>query len=301
MPVHKCELSLSKDRQELGIQGTPMFRCGGYVSDLRSTGSGSIPWHWHDEIELMVVASGSVLLQLSAGQHILHQGEGVFINSNVLHSMHRTNDGECCLHSFVFHPSFISGALESAIDHKYMRPLVNNTDIPFIAFHRDVQWQWKALVAIQTAYEAFSDEGYGYELFVRNELARVCHLMIMQMQPVIEKGNNSERTEALRVKEMLQFIHQFYAEGIGVKEIADRANVSQRECLRCFRAVIGTSPMQYLIKYRISVATKLLTDTELSVTEIGTRCGFSSPSYFAETFRRIIRSTPTAYRKKTVM
>lgn len=297
MPIHKCELILSKEKKELGTRGSPMFPCGGYLSDLHRTVTGSIPWHWHDEMELLVVACGSVCIQLSDRQHILHSGEGAFINSNVLHSMHRVDNGECSLHSFVFPLSFICGGTESIIESKYMRPLTNNTAIPSIELRQDSQWQKQALTAFQAAYEAFGVEAFGYELFVRNELARVCHLIIRHMQPASEKENKSERTESVRVKEMLQFIHQAYAEGIDLKQIADRANISQRECLRCFQAVIGMSPVQYLIKHRISVAADLLTDTEQSITEIGACCGFASSSYFAETFRRITGNTPTAYRK----
>ena len=51
---------------------------------------------------------------------------------------------------------------------------------------------------------------------------------------------------------MLAFIHENYERPIQLCEIARAANVSARECLRCFQRAIQTPPMQYLLKYRVA-------------------------------------------------
>lgn len=49
-----------------------------------------------------------------------------------------------------------------------------------------------------------------------------------------------------RIKTMLQFIQEHYAEDISVEQVASSASISPSECLRCFHNMIGTTPNQYL-------------------------------------------------------
>lgn len=61
---------------------------------------------------------------------------------------------------------------------------------------------------------------------------------------------------------------------------------------------IRITPIQYLLKYRISVAARLLENTDISITEICNRVGFDNPSYFSKIFKRFMRFTPSDYRKQ---
>lgn len=87
-----------------------------------------------------------------------------------------------------------------------------------------------------------------------------------------------------RVKLMMQYIRDHYSEDIRIEDLCRRAAISESECLRCFRATIGTTPMQYVRDYRMDVAATMLLETDLSAGEIGGQCGFSDPSYFPSVF-----------------
>lgn len=65
---------------------------------------------------------------------------------------------------------------------------------------------------------------------------------------------------------------------------------------RFFGGHTGISPIRYLIRYRVSVACKMLGE-DLSVTETGIRCGFSDPTNFFVRFKQVTGLTPSAYRK----
>jgi transcriptional regulator GlxA family with amidase domain len=58
--------------------------------------------------------------------------------------------------------------------------------------------------------------------------------------------------------------------------------------------------MEYVLKTRLAAAAELLSATELSVTEIGVRCGFSSPAYFSRVFKEETGLSPLRYRKTHV-
>ena len=65
---------------------------------------------------------------------------------------------------------------------------------------------------------------------------------------------------------------------------------------REFKRTTGTSPHQYLIKFRVERAKALLTDDGLPLTEVGLRSGFSHQSHFTRLFRKITGTTPHLYR-----
>jgi transcriptional regulator GlxA family with amidase domain len=66
---------------------------------------------------------------------------------------------------------------------------------------------------------------------------------------------------------------------------------------RHFRAALGASPIEYLVRTRIRHARDLLQQTDLPVTEIAFECGFESADYFSRCFRNSTGLSPRAYRK----
>ncbi|WP_394916419.1 helix-turn-helix domain-containing protein [uncultured Robinsoniella sp.] len=76
------------------------------------------------------------------------------------------------------------------------------------------------------------------------------------------------------------------------------ANISTRECSRCFQRCIKLSPMNYLNEHRIRMAAQMLLQTNKSIMTISECCGFSSSSYFGKIFQDYMGCTPKNYRKK---
>ena len=88
-----------------------------------------------------------------------------------------------------------------------------------------------------------------------------------------------------------------YAEPIDTDAIARSAALSQSECLRCFRATIGATPIRYLREYRIDQAALLLARGE-AISDVVARCGFQDVSYFTKTFRELKGMTPGEYQRR---
>ena len=66
---------------------------------------------------------------------------------------------------------------------------------------------------------------------------------------------------------------------------------------RQFKLHFGTTPINFIHAQRIEKGKEYLKYTKLSISEIGYRLGYSSPSYFASQFERIVKYSPTHYRK----
>ena len=293
MALEKCGLNLNGTKRELSFHGTLEFQCGGYSWDITDVNKNVIPWHWHEDFELIFVQSGTLILNIPARTLSLKENSVVLINANVLHSAQ--SNGTCSFRSLVFSPLFIAGSKHSVFAKKYIDPLV--------ACHQFSCLQFKNESASVThlfvdAFAALRDEPDGFEFTVRDCLSQIMLAAYLVFNKSIEVKGIEKDADVCRIKTMLGYIHSHYAENISLIGIAGSASIGQRECLRCFKRMLQVSPLQYLIKYRIMHgADLLLKNRNLGIAEIATMCGFDSPSNFSKLFKQINGLTPRQFRK----
>jgi len=296
MPIKSCPLIIDVHKHENVNRGTPMFPCEGYLTEVGANNTQDIPWHWHEEIEVLVVCYGTLKLEFINQCYYLHKGEGAFINSSVLQSATNTGKGSCKIKSFVFHPSIIAGIIESVFEQRYVRPLLHCANLPVIYFEKGTNWHMEAVQYILDAFDDYQSESFGYELLVREKLSRLWLLIINNHQEDLKEQNAVKDIDSLRLKKMMTFIHDNYMNQLELHDIAKTAIISERECLRCFKRTIGIPPIQYLLRHRISIAADMLVNTSMNITEISYQAGFDSPSYFSQIFKKFMSVTPNEYR-----
>jgi transcriptional regulator GlxA family with amidase domain len=86
-------------------------------------------------------------------------------------------------------------------------------------------------------------------------------------------------------------------EPLSVETMARRALMSPRTFARRFRAVAGTTPLQWVLRQRILLAQRLLETTDLPIDVIAQRCGFGSAAVLRTHFRRVLDTSPVTYRR----
>lgn len=298
MGIQICKLNLDENRHETELRGTPMFPCAVYTTDLSKNVTGGVPWHWHEEIEINVIRKGAARMRLDGMDVTLKAHEGIFINSNVLHSAAIASPEGCIMDAFVFFPTLLSGPPESVFEQKYIRPLLACSSLPGVPFFTDTDWQRQAAGLVEEAYVLFESGAFGFELLVREKLSHLWYTILSHVQPSLEAGSDAESQDSIRIKDMMNYMQLHYSNALTLLDIASSAHISERECLRCFKKSLGTPPIQYLMKYRVSVAADRLSSTNAPITDIAVSCGFDSPSYFTQIFKRMIGQTPTEYRRQ---
>ena len=143
-----------------------------------------------------------------------------------------------------------------------------------------------------------ADEPPDYENEARYRLTTVLRLLGAQCEEGGVKVSQQERIAAERMKQMLRFVEEHYAEELTVERIAACVALSESACLRSFRQLLGITPIQYVKQFRVEKAAELLRSTRLRTGEIGAECGFADGSYFIKTFRELKHCTPKEYRQR---
>ncbi|CAG7617054.1 helix-turn-helix domain-containing protein [Paenibacillus allorhizosphaerae] len=94
----------------------------------------------------------------------------------------------------------------------------------------------------------------------------------------------------------LRYMEERYNQPLRLDEVAEIAGMSTFHFARLFKKSTGFTVMEYLIKFRVTQAKKLLSTTQLPISEIAESTGFQDQSYFAKLYKRYEKITPKRYR-----
>jgi len=83
---------------------------------------------------------------------------------------------------------------------------------------------------------------------------------------------------------------------VALRVVAQDVHMSYFHFSRAFKQSMGMTATNYIAERRIERAKKMLEETELPISEIALRSGFSSQSHFTTAFRRLAGATPKAFR-----
>ena len=117
--------SLEEDK----IHGTREFPVQVYRENYAPYPMGIMDIHWHRFLELDIVVKGKIKIQDGDKEYILETGQGIFVNSNVLHKSRALGvPGETEQMSLIFAPEFLAPS-DSAIYKEEIQPFLGQEGI----------------------------------------------------------------------------------------------------------------------------------------------------------------------------
>lgn len=155
----------------------------------------------------------------------------------------------------------------------------------FTANNDKLKEYFHVLLSLDTyslAYE-FRAEGYLY-------------LILSEFMEQAKKIKLSEQSrKEIYIKKALEFIELNYSNDISVAILAKYLNFNKNYFSTFFKEAVGISPKEYIIKYRVEQAVKLLKNTKLSVNEISRSVGYEDPLTFSKVFKKLKGVSPKKY------
>lgn len=209
-----------------------------------------------------------------------------FLNVNMSFELIRTGFYGDIAHT---HDMFL---LRPFLDHRYIVPIaapyLDKVTAAFDDMHAELKdqrdWYWSC-----------RSRSYFMEIII--SLERLYGLM--ERGDLIAEGRSSTVKDD-RVKRALLFIESHYAKPLTLSDIVQAAESNHTTLSLLFSREIGLSPMEYLWRYRIGIAKKLLAFTEIPQKDISARCGFKTVPHFSRMFREHTGLTPAEFRCNAV-
>jgi AraC family transcriptional regulator len=100
-----------------------------------------------------------------------------------------------------------------------------------------------------------------------------------------------------QLRRVLDYMQAHLGDEISLRHLADLVRLSPHHFAALFKQSTGSAPYQYLLRQRIAHARHLLVENHLSLAEISYRLGFPSQAHFTTMFRKLVGTTPGAYRQ----
>ena len=133
-----------------------------------------------------------------------------------------------------------------------------------------------------------------FELVCRH-LMELVFIKIQRQLQFSLKSISSElmNKECMQVK---RFLDVHFREPITLEQLASHVHINKFYLSHTFQKAYGISPMSYMIDLRIAASKHMLMETDYSISHISHGTGFSSPSYFAQSFKKRVSMSPNEYR-----
>jgi AraC family transcriptional regulator, melibiose operon regulatory protein len=283
---------IDESLKELTKHHTVVMPIACYQTTIKENIHGLIPLHWHDEIQFVFIVKGEAIFQIDEDVIVVPEGMGLFINSGCLHMAQDKDLSDCVYICLNVSPSFV---LSQELFPSYVKPYIQATNFPYLYIDANELWGKNILESISEIYQCIEQEYPYYEIDITMKLSSIWKNLIDNgFKPEYVQ---SEILKSHRMKQMLSWIHEHYAEKMMLEDIARAGQLSRSECCRYFKRFLKCTPLNYVIDYRIQKSLYLLQQGDSNITEVAYQVGFNSTSYFINKFRESMDMTPLVYKK----
>lgn len=147
--------------------------------------------------------------------------------------------------------------------------------------------------------QALRDRGTGSEVMYES-LARIFLVKLLQRYGETrgEALTFSRGFTASHYRRVLDFVAEQFGEPISIDDMARVAGLSTAHFARLFKEVLGDSPYQFVMEYRVEQAKRMLSDPARPMVDVALACGFSDQPHFSRVFKQLTGQTPKEFRAR---
>lgn len=137
-----------------------------------------------------------------------------------------------------------------------------------------------------------------FDGFAINDSFRESDLASLLDRLLIEIGRvlSTEGTGNGRLHKSVRYLNENFSESIKIPELAKMENMCMTTFNLHFKKYVGVTPTKYIIKLRMQLAVDLLLNSDLTIQEIASRCGYNDYNFFTKIFKNELGMPPTKYR-----
>lgn len=281
--------------QEKISHGNPLFPYITYLCSIPLDFS-YVPIHWHDEMEIIYIKKGHGIITVDFTQYQVSAGTLALIIPGQLHSIEQYENESMEYENIIFHPQILLSKQTDTCSTDYFSPLMDGTlTIPVLYQPGDPYY--KEISACVDANDEISKTNPpAYQLFIKSQLFMLFYILFNKCSSRNVQKKDYKSLEKMKL--ILKFVENNYMEKISIEDVAKEVSLSQSHFMKYFKNTMGTSFIDYLNEYRLTMASRLLISSDSSVLDIAAEVGFDNLSYFNRSFKKRFQQTPREYRKR---
>ena len=264
----------------------PVISVSRFINEEHSQNYAFFPHMHRDYLELFYVYHGNGRYMVGGKTYSITEGDIVICNAGVLHS-------KSCEHAKNLR-SYSIGITNLALHLLPDNWLCSSDTMPILScgsLSRPVGEIFRLVYLLSSDQQHLAD--------ICNCLAAALVLLTHELlqsrdkhKPLPEENETSVTAERIR-----QYLDEHFREALTLPDIGKALNISEYYLAHIFKDAFDSPPMQYVMKRRIGEAQNLLSDTDMSITDITYHLGFSSVSHFTSSFIRYVGTSPGKYRQ----
>ena len=243
--------------------------------------------HWHKEIELIYVRSGSCLLSITDQTFLAHAGDLTVCESGMIH--YSDSHGMDNVLDFLIFDTSILGPLFQ--NPGFMHPLITKAELDTFGLSGQLTDLIDTVSRELEQKKPFYQEVVSSSIQAFWALLKRCH-----PRTDAEQLPDDRRSRMLGdLQDLLSYIDEHYADNITLEFAASRMNFSNSHFSKTFKKLMGINFVTYLNLVRVERAASQLRNTGKKITDVALSCGFNNIRTFNRVFKEITGYTPSQF------
>jgi AraC-like DNA-binding protein len=246
--------------------------------------------HVHDCVEFIYMLSGNVRYRIKNKIYKLEKGDLLIMNPGILHERIQLKNSTGAIMHIGIHGINIKGMPPN----KFWK----DTDIKILKLKENtIEFENCCSDFIKTQEK---DEP-GASLIIKSIVMKMIVLSLKSINSNYDRSKprvsfkTAERTNAINI--ISEYMENNYMEDISLDRIARSIYISSAYVSKLFKEEFGDSPINHLIKIRLTKAIELLEKSDMSISEVSKQVGYKDSYYFSRLFKKYYNMTASEYRK----
>ena len=278
-----------------GTRGFPYIVYPGRIPECRV----SMPHHWHEEMEIVYVTQGPLIVSVGNAEFVLRDRDIVLVHPQTIHSIRQCGESSARYDTILFRFSMLESGADDTCRDKYLEPIYRRSLLmpEHLSADHPLHSALEPLILkllVDPHHQRFHDE-----LLIKSRVFEILYLVYPYCQPA-DKSTAYEDIIYEKLKRSLRYLEDNYAEDITLEKTAAVCNYSKGYYSKLFKQLTGVTFTQYLKNYRLETAADRIRNEKTKISEIAVACGFSNLSYFSRAFYEKFHTTPSDYRKSGI-
>ena len=248
--------------------------------------------HYENVYQIIVVLHGKIRYQVGKKEYIVSRGGIIVLNTLESHTL-EVLEYPYERYLIQVRPDFFQNEVKfPEIIAIFMK---RSEDFSHLLMVSEPVWNYIYDLLKEMEQEYKGRKKY-WEIFVGADLRRMFIILFRECETVLASIKTGRGASV--AYNVMNYLNHHYMQQLTLDDIAESMFLNKDYISHLFKKETGYSLMGYGILLRINHAKLLLTETEKSITDIASECGYTDFAYFSKQFKQLAGVNPSAFRKE---